>query len=151
MTKDQFGIISQALNSLPQTKPQQVARVEYIILSRTDDPFNMSFMAPKIPNNPQGKPSLFVWRKNDHQIVELKGYLGMPLFIGDVISPLPNIGVLIQFLLGGRVNVRPENIIQIESEKDARVIKAKFDFSEFNTPKSSIRIQSAGGVMGIRG
>jgi hypothetical protein len=127
-------------------KPQPVARIENIMFSTTDNPFHKA-----IPNNPQGRPNIFVWRKNAHQTIKLVGYVGMPLFIGDLISTLPNIGLVIEFYLGGRANIGAENLVQIESEKDIRVIKGDSPFSIFDMPKSATKIRTAGGVTAGRG
>ncbi len=83
------------------------------------------------------------------------------LFVGDVIASSKGTAIAIEFLIGGRVGIKPGRSIKIINEGEASiedgghwtkmVLKSGGLWSKFAKQDKPLTIQTRGGVMGIKG
>ena len=128
-------------------------------LDELNDFFESTRPAP-IPPDPNWKPGMkAVHHRGGFQFID-PGWEGMPVWIGDQIITDKNTGVVIEFVIGGRVGINRDAWVTIVSERSVAdttidlkkiILRQAGALYKMYRLKEPMEIQTNGGVMGIKG
>ena len=84
-------------------------------------------------------------------------YVGMPVYLGDILETGKNTQAALEFDIGGQAGISPATKIQIVGLRDIEeignqfIVKSGKMWAKIDRQKSQLQIQTSGGVIGIEG